>query len=139
VMHKRRTPMNILRISVVGILLAAGAGAAHAGEWQAERLRGVVLMMVDGEWEPIERGEVIDDSRVIRTGANGQVTFRSGEQIVELKRNTQIQISAASGRDHTWILHAGGQLTAHLQARDMEHFGVVTEHMVAVLKGTRFT
>ena len=96
-------------------------------------------MMVDDQWVPIERGMVIPDARVIRTGANGQVTFRSGNQLIDLSRDTQIQISAAHGRDHTWILHAGGELTADVEARDVEHFGVRTQHMVAVVKGTRFT
>lgn len=131
--------MSLLRIAIVGTLIATGINAGYAGEWQAERLRGVVLMMIDGEWQPIARGDVIEDSRVIRTGANGQVTFRSGQQVIELKRNTQIQVSAIEDRDHTWILHAGGQLTADVDARDVEHFGVRTHHIVAVVKGTRFT
>ena len=113
------TPMRQYLLGFVAALISIMATSVLAGEWHAERLRGVVLMMVEDQWVPIERGMVIPDARVIRTGANGQVTFRSGNQVIDLSRDTQIQISAAHGRDHTWILHAGGELTADVEARDV--------------------
>lgn len=95
--------------------------------------------MVDGNWFPIVKGDVVADARIIRTGANGHVTFISGEQVVEMRPNSQIQISALEGRDYTWVLQSGGEITADVDARNVEHFGVQTHHMAAIVKGTRFT
>ncbi|MCD7059777.1 FecR family protein [Pelagibacterium xiamenense] len=132
--------MPIARLAIaVGLFAGLLPSISFAGEWYAERLRGVVLMMVEDQWVPIERGTTIPDSRIIRTGANGQVTFRSGEQVIELTRDTQIQISSAEARDYTWVLQAGGEITVDVDAREVEHFGVRTFHLVTVVKGTRFT
>ncbi len=131
--------MNIFKTALAFAAALMANQPAFAGEWQADRLRGVVLAMVDETWIPISIGDVIEDSRIIRTGANGHVTFRSGEQVLEMRPNSQIQISALEGRDYTWVLHSGGEITADVEALDVEHFGIRTHHMVAVVKGTRFT
>ncbi|MAN75832.1 FecR domain-containing protein [Pelagibacterium flavum] len=131
--------MNIFKTALAFAAALMASQPTIAGEWQADRLRGVVLAMVDETWIPISIGDVIEDSRIIRTGANGHVTFRSGEQVLEMRPNSQIQISALEGRDYTWVLHSGGEITADVEALDVEHFGIRTHHMVAVVKGTRFT
>lgn len=131
--------MNLAKIATASAVILLASQPTVAGEWQADRLRGVVLTMVDETWTSISIGDVIEDSRIIRTGANGYVTFRSGEQVLEMRPNSQIQISALEGRDYTWVLHSGGQITADVEALDVEHFGIRTHHMVAVVKGTRFT
>lgn len=131
--------MNISKIATAFAAIVLTGQPALGGEWQADRLRGVVLTMVDETWTPISIGDVIEDSRIIRTVANGHVTFRSGDQVLEMRPNSQIQISAMQGRDYTWVLHSGGEITADVEALDVEHFGIRTHHMVAVVKGTRFT
>ncbi|WP_417579424.1 FecR domain-containing protein [Pelagibacterium sp.] len=131
--------MNLSKIATAFAAVLLASQPTFAGEWQADRLRGVVLTMVDDTWTPISIGDVIEDSRLIRTGANGHVTFRSGEQVLEMRPNTQIQISSREGRDYTWVLHSGGEVTADVEALNVEHFGIQTHHMVAVVKGTRFT
>jgi hypothetical protein len=131
--------MNLSKVATAFAAVLLSSQPTIAGEWQADRLRGVVLAMVNDTWIPISIGDVIEDSRIIRTGANGHVTFRSGEQVLEMRPNSQIQISAIEGRDYTWVLHSGGEITADVDALDVEHFGIQTHHMAAVVKGTRFT
>ncbi|WP_127144951.1 FecR domain-containing protein [Pelagibacterium montanilacus] len=121
---------------ISALILAIPAMAEH---WHADRLRGVVLMMAGGDWVAVQIGDVVDDGRVLRTGADGHVTLRSGPQLVEMRPNSQIQLTGEPGRARTWVYQAGGEITADVEARDVEHFGVQTHNMVAVVKGTRFT
>lgn len=96
--------MQLFRLGAALALTLLIQASAMAGEWHAERLRGVVLTMLGDQWHPVAIGDTINDNRVIRTGANGHLTLRSGPQTVELRPNTQIQISSLAGRDHTWVL-----------------------------------
>jgi hypothetical protein len=118
--------------------MLAGISAAWADDWTAVRLRGVVMELVNGGWERLERGDVVSDDRVIRTG-NGRVTFVRGEETIELGANTQIQIfDQPRSRPYTTVRQYFGEVSIEAEVKDVEHFAVQTPYMVAAVKGTRF-
>lgn len=132
--------MGRFLIVSLGIFLAAMSTAALADDWLADKLRGPVLQWVDKQWQPLERGMVVPDSRVIRTLATGHVTFTRGGETVELGPNTQIQIFDKGGaKPFTTVKEAMGTVSIEAQVRNVQHFAVETPYLAAVVKGTRFT
>jgi ferric-dicitrate binding protein FerR (iron transport regulator) len=130
--------VRVFLIVVLGAMLA-GISAAWADDWTAVRLRGVVMELVNGGWERLERRDVVPDDRVIRTG-NGRVTFVRGEETIELGANTQIQIfDQPRSRPYTTVRQYFGEVSIEAEVKDVEHFAVQTPYMVAAVKGTRFT
>jgi hypothetical protein len=112
---------------------------ALADDWSTERLRGRVLQLVDGDWQPLTRGMVVPDSRLVRTLATGHVTFVRGEETVELGPNTQIQIFDKAGRKpFTTVKQDFGTVSVEAQIENVQHFAVDTPFLAAVVKGTRF-
>src|SRR5512141_346328 len=90
-----------MRRLIAGLLAAALIllpALALADDWMADKLRGPVVQYIDGQWQPLTRGMVVPDSRIVRTLATGHVTFTRGEETVELGPNTQIQIFDKAGK-----------------------------------------
>lgn len=113
-------------------------GLAFADEWIAQKLRGTVMVLVDGAWVKLERGALIPDDRVIRT-MGGRITLTRGAETIELGPNTQIQIFDKEGRKpFTRVKEYFGRVAVEAEVREVQHFAVQTPHLVAVVKGTRF-
>ena len=123
--------------------VVALAGAVQADDWTAVRLRGTVLELVDTQWQAIQRGDVVPDSRVIRTLSNGRVEFQRGNETVELSGDTQIRIfdraTANPGRPFTTIKQDFGTVSVEADVEQVQHFAVQTPYVAAVVKGTKFT
>jgi hypothetical protein len=131
---------NLLRSLLAAFVLAATAGMAFADDWTVTRLRGTVEQLVDGQWQPLERGNVVPDERSIFTRANGHATLVRGNEAIELGPNTKIEIYDQGGRKpFTTILQHAGVLTVEAEVRNVQHFAVRTTYLAAVVKGTRFT
>jgi hypothetical protein len=123
---------------IVVLALLGGISSAFAADWTAARLRGVVLELVNGEWEPMVRGDVVPDDRVIRT-MGGHATFVRGEETIELGPNTQIQIfDQPRSRPYTTVRQYFGEVSIEAEVKDVQHFAVQTPYMVAAVKGTKF-
>ena len=132
--------MRRLWVLGVVILMSAVSTAALADDWLADKLRGPVLQFVDKQWQPLERGMIVPDSRAVRTLATGHVTFTRGGETVELGPNTQIQIFDKGGaKPFTTVKEAMGTVSIEAQVRNIQHFAVETPYLAAVVKGTRFT
>jgi ferric-dicitrate binding protein FerR (iron transport regulator) len=126
-------------VLIILAALVAGVTAVQADDWTAVRLRGLVLELIDGQWEQLARGAVVSDDRVIRT-VNGRVTFVRGAETIELGPNTQVQIfDQPRTRPYTTVRQYFGQVAIEAEVRDVQHFAVQTPYMVAAVKGTRFT
>lgn len=114
--------------------------ATLADDWTADQLRGQVLQYVDQQWQPVERGMAVPDSRVIRTTARGHVTLVRGTETIDLGPDTQIQIFDKAGRKpFTTVKQDFGSVAVEADIRNIQHFGVDTPFLAAVVKGTRFT
>ncbi len=131
-------------MSLKAALLACTIGCltifpAAADDWAVLRLRGQVVQFVDGEWLPLKRGAVVPDSRVIRTLKNGNVTFKRGDETVNLASDTQIRIFDKAGeKPFTTVKQDFGTVTVNAEVKNVEHFAVQTPYLAAVVKGTRF-
>jgi hypothetical protein len=128
-----------IRALAIAALVVLGTAPALADDWKADRLRGVVLELVEGEWLPLERGAVVPDDRMIKT-LNGRVTFVRGNEAIDLGPNTLVQIidEARGGRPYTRVKQHFGTVAVEADVREVEHFAVHTPYLTAVVKGTRF-
>jgi hypothetical protein len=119
---------------------AFSAAASLADDWTADKLRGQALQLVENQWQPLSRGMIVPDSRVVRTLANGRVTFTRGNETVEIGPNTQIQIfDRAGSKPFTTVKQYFGTVAVEAEVQQVQHFAVQTPYLAAVVKGTRFT
>lgn len=131
---------TILRMALAIAAVALSSVVALADDWVAIRLRGAVLQLVDGEWHKLHRGDVVPDSRVIRTLGTGNVEFQRGKEHVSLGADTQVQIyDEIRTRPFTTVKQYFGSVTVEAEVKDVQHFAVQTRYLAAVVKGTRFT
>jgi hypothetical protein len=98
-----------------------------------------VLQLVDGQWEPLERGDIVSDDRVLRTLMNGRAELQRGKEVITLAPNTQIQIHDRDGQLFTTVQEYFGTVEVDAEARNVQHFAVQTPYLAAVVKGTHFT
>lgn len=121
-------------------MMLAMVSVAQADDWAANKLRGPVMQLVDGQWQQLKRGMVVPDDRAVRTMAAGYVTFTRGQETVELGPNTQIRIFDKAGKKpFTTIKQEFGSVSIEAEVRNVQHFAVDTPFLAAVVKGTRFT
>lgn len=121
---------------VLGVLVSFGA---TADDWVAVKLRGAVFAFVDGAWVQLHRGDVVSDDRVIRTQPSGRATFARGAETIDLGPSTQIQIFDQSGKRFTTVRQFYGFVEVEAEVQNVQHFGVRTPYLAAVVKGTKFT
>jgi hypothetical protein len=91
-------------------------------------------------WQPLNRGDVVPDSRVVRTGSFGTVELQRGEETLTLGANTQISIADKhAAKPFTTVTEYFGEVEVQAQVQNVQHFAVVTPYLAAVVKGTIFT
>ncbi|MCB1518835.1 MAG: FecR domain-containing protein, partial [Hyphomicrobiaceae bacterium] len=136
-----KTSSSIRRLfALMAFTLAALVpGLAWADEWVADQLRGNVLVFSSGDWVQLERGDIVDDDRYIRTMGSGRVTFMRGNEVIEMAGNTQMRIKDSNGRQFTTVLQDFGTVSIEAEVQNVQHFAVETPFLAAVVKGTRFT
>jgi len=125
-------------LSILALLLSLAPGAALADDWVAAKLRGRVFQLVEGQWQVLERGDIVPDDRVLRTTAGGRVQLNRGKETIDLGANTQIQIIDRAGRQFTNVTQYFGRVEIEAEVQNVEHFAVNTPFMAAVVKGTKF-
>jgi hypothetical protein len=129
----------VLRLAALATISLA-AQTASADNWTITRLRGEVMQLVDGEWLPLKRADVVPDDRRIRTTNNGHATLVRGNETLELGPSTQIRIiDEGGGRPYTTVLQSWGTVDVQAEVRNVEHFAVRNQYLAAVVKGTRFS
>jgi hypothetical protein len=129
----------LVRLLASFILLLSISGLAAADDWNAVRLRGQVLQLIDGAWQPLHRGDMVPDGNVVRTLGSGMVDLVRGEETVSLKPNTQIVIADRSAKKpFTVVSQYFGTVEIEAEVRNVQHFAVVTPFLAAVVKGTKF-
>jgi hypothetical protein len=139
--ERGRKPRRHMRINVMAGLVAllSMAAPAVADDWVAVKQRGTALVLVDGAWEKLSRGDVVSDERIVRTLRGGRLTLQRGSEIIDLGAETQVRIFDRAGRLFTTVLQDFGTVSVEADVRDVQHFAVKTPHLAAVVKGTRFT
>lgn len=128
----------LLRVMMTaGLLLGTMVASASADDWVAVKLRGQVLQLVDGQWQPLQRGDVVSDDRVIRT-VKGRVEFHRDAEVISLGPQTQIQIVDKTGQRFTTVKEQFGEVAIEAEVQNVKHFAVETPLMASVVKGTKF-
>jgi hypothetical protein len=130
--------VNRFLISLAIIVAVFIPSAGLADDWVAVKLRGHVLQLVANQWEPLERGDIVSDDRVIRTLRDGRVEFQRDKETISLAADTQIQIRDRSGQKYTTVKQHFGQVEVEAEVRNVQHFAIDTPYLAAVVKGTRF-
>ena len=111
-----------------------------ADDWTASKLRGQVVQLVDNKWIPLQRGDVVPDTRYVATMATGHVELTRGGETITLDPNTQIRIFDKGGaKPFTTVKQDFGTVSVEAQVQQVQHFAVQTQYLAAVVKGTRFT
>jgi uncharacterized membrane protein YgcG len=135
-------PSWTLRAVAACAVVVVLTSAAAADDWIASQLRGQVWVLVDGNWQPLARGNIVPDTRSVRTGDNGHVTFTRGGETVTLDADTQIQIfdraHGVSVKPFTTVKEAYGTVSIEAEVENVQHFSVETPYLAAVVKGTKF-
>ena len=112
---------------------------AMADDWVAVKLRGNVLAQQDGQWVHLARGDIVSDSRAIRTLADGNVQFARDGETIDVFGDTQLQIHDRAGQRFTTVSEVAGKVAIEANVENVKHFAVATPFLVAVVKGTKFT
>lgn len=129
------TVRRLIATFAVALLLTVPAFAA---DWVVLRLRGGVEVMVDGNWVPLKRGDIVGNEQMIRTLADGHADLQRDMEVVTLGSNTEIRIRQDSETGYTTVLQDFGRVEVDAEARRVKHFEVQTPYLAAVVKGTHF-
>jgi hypothetical protein len=131
---------DTVRLGLAMAVLMGLPSVSFADDWTATRLFGPVLQLVGGQWQPVARGDLVPDGRVIRTVGMGRATFMRGNETVDVGTNTQIQIfDKGTGKPFTTVKQYFGTVSVEAEVQQVQHFAVQTPYLAAVVKGTRFT
>ena len=126
----------------VGLLAAASlfsVNAATADDWTASKLRGQVLQLVGNQWVPLQRGDVVPDTRYVATTDNGHVELTRGGETIALDPSSRIRIFDKGGaKPFTTVKQDFGTVAVEANVENVQHFAVQTQYLAAVVKGTRF-
>lgn len=129
-----------LALAAAIVLLASSSLAALAADWVAVKARGGVFLHQGGAWVPLDRGGIVPERTVLRTGPTGRVVLMRDEERIDLSQNTQIRIDERSGTSKYTIVYQDlGEATYDVEHQNVQHFEVLTAELAAVVKGTRFT
>jgi hypothetical protein len=109
-----------------------------ADDWVAERLSGTVLLYQQGEWVPLQRGDIVSDDSHIKTLGNGRVEFVRGAERISVAGQTMIQILDRDGEKFTNVHQHYGEVAVEAEKRNVNHFGISTPYLATVVKGTEF-
>jgi hypothetical protein len=120
------------------LLALLAMSPALADDWVATKLRGKVLELVDNQWQPLSRGDIVSDARSIRTLEGARLELQRDEETISLGPNTQIRVIDARGRRFTTVKQDFGEVAIEAEVEQVEHFAVETPFLAAVVKGTRF-
>ena len=113
--------------------------AAKADDWVAQKLRGKVLVLINGGWAPLKRGDSVANSAPVRTLKDGQVEFSRDHETITLGPDTQIQIFDRVGQRFTTVNEAFGAVRIEANIANVKHFSVKTPFLAATVKGTIFS
>lgn len=130
--------MHLRRLFASLVLALILTGPALAADWVVMRLRGAVEILVEGNWVPLKRGQIVANEQMVRTLATGHVELQRDLEIVTLGANTEIRIETNPETGYTTVLQDFGRVEVDAEAKRVKHFEVKTPYLAAVVKGTHF-
>ncbi len=92
-----------------------------------------------GTWVPLAVGSILEPGSEIRTAAAAEVYLGSGEQTVNVEPNSRIELPLPKRAPATRVMQWFGEVIYEIGKGPPGHFEVDTPHLVAVVKGTKFS
>lgn len=120
------------------ILSISGVSGVLAENWQASKLRGAVFVLLDGQWQQLQRGDRVPNGEIVRTARNGRVQLTRDGESIDVEPDTQLRIFDKAGQKYTVVHQHFGEIAVDANKQDVQHFAVQTQFLTAVVKGTRF-
>ena len=147
-MRQMRKFVTILAATslVAGVAVAGGATPASHGKaegaWTTVAASGKVeaaTVSVEESWREVRRGDVLPSSTAVRTGKRGRATLTRTASVLIVDPATEIVLpEPGDSRMETSVVQTQGSVVYDVDSRKSPHFEVVTPHLVAGVKGTRF-
>jgi hypothetical protein len=120
--------------------MASGAIAADGGDWIVSRSSGEVwLAGSDVQQVSLKQEDQLKPGESIRTGRNGRVLLKRGEESILIAPNSVVGLPAQKTEGlATTIVQQAGSILLDVEKRNVKHFEVETPYLAAVVKGTQF-
>ena len=133
---------HISRLLTATFFLAA-ASSAHAaddGKWTVSKSSGDVWLTNSGaQPASLKQEEFLKAGDTIRTGRNGRVLLKRGEETMMIAPNSVVGVPAEKKEGlSTTIVQQAGSILLEVEKRNVRHFEVETPYLAAVVKGTQF-
>jgi hypothetical protein len=130
------------RLLAAAFLLAtaSGAFAADDGAWTVGKSSGEVWLTSSGaQPASLTQEALLKRGDTVRTGGNGRVLLRRGEETMLISPNSVIGLPQQKTEGlATTILQQAGSILLEVEKRNVKHFEVETPYLAAVVKGTQF-
>lgn len=133
---------QISKLLVAAFVLATAttAFAADDGAWTVGKSSGEVWLTSSGaQPASLKQEELLKPGDTVRTGRNGRVLLRRGEETMLISPNSVVGLPAESKEGlSTTIVQQAGSILLEVEKRNVKHFEVETPYLAAVVKGTQF-
>ena len=122
------------------ILTASSAFAADGGDWTVSKSSGEVWLAGSGvQQASLKQEDVLKPGDTVRTGRNGRVLLKRGEETILIAPNSVVGVPAQKKEGlSTTIVQQAGSILLDVEKRNVKHFEVETPYLAAVVKGTQF-
>ncbi len=108
--------------------------------WSVEKSSGEVWIST-GQAQPVSLTGVasVKPGETVRTGENGMLLLRRGEETMLLSPNAVVEIPKENKDGMTTtIFERAGSILLEVEKKKVNHFEVITPYLAAVVKGTNF-
>src|SRR3569832_2889624 len=118
----------------------SSAFAADGGTWSVSKASGDVWIATEGAQQAsLSQEEVLKPGDTVRTGRNGRVLLKRGEETILVSPNSVVGVPAEKKDGiSTTIMQRAGSILLDVEKRNVKHFEVETPYLAAVVKGTQF-
>jgi hypothetical protein len=122
------------------LAMASNAFAADDGAWTVGKSSGEVWLTSSGaQPASLKQEELLKPGDTVRTGRNGRVLLRRGEETMLISPNSVVGMPAENKEGlSTTIVQQAGSILLEVEKRNVKHFEVETPYLAAVVKGTQF-
>lgn len=137
----RAVPRVSSALAVAFVLATASAAfAADGGDWTVSKFSGEVwLSGSDVQQASLKQQDVLKPGDTVRTGNNGRVLLKRGEETIMVSPNSVVGIPTEKKQGlTTTIMQRAGSILLDVEKRNVRHFEVETPYLAAVVKGTQF-
>jgi FecR protein len=122
------------------LVTAPGALAADGDDWTVSKSSGEVWLTSSGvQQASLKQEDLLKPGETVRTGRNGRVLLRRGEETILIAPNSVVGVPAQKKEGlSTTIVQQAGSILLEVEKRNVRHFEVETPYLAAVVKGTQF-